>query len=110
MFKHQTNQSAPQSAAERSSLTNEGAKSLVAQLANNAQSGIGTQAAEAAVPEYFGSKNLQSRLKQYASASGHNKVADYLRMYEKEQAQQALELSDEDESDDSLAEVGRESP
>ena len=81
------------------------AKALASQFASTEAL---KSAAAVEVPEYFGMKSLQSRIKQYATASGQSKLSDYLKMYEKDQAQQALNLSD-DEDDDSIGDINRDS-
>jgi hypothetical protein len=78
------------------------ARALAAQLSGGASADPSRGAEAAAIPEYFGMKNLQSRIKQYALASGQSKLTDYLRQFEKDQAQQALNISDDEASDGSL--------
>jgi hypothetical protein len=104
MYKQrEASQGAPAPSQMSSSLSS--ARAMASQLA---AAGGGSTGAGDTVPEYFGMKNLQSRIKQYATASGQSRLSEFLKQYEKDQAQQALSLSD-DESEDSFTGIDRDS-
>ena len=51
------------------------------------------------MPEYFAPKHLSLRLKEYATASNHPLFGDFMKKYEEERANEALNLSDDEDEE-----------
>jgi hypothetical protein len=109
MFKQRQSAVAEPKRGSRPPVDAGSAKALAAQLSAtdtlrltgtvSAGGGAASAGAPEAVPGYFQRKNLEDRIKQYAAESGHKKVADFLKQYEKDQQEKVLSLSDDEDSD-----------